>query len=508
MAALIVFALGVGYATRQVDSPGGIVTWSGAFTTDEGFHSKWAQNAVRFGTIGDPYDFSFVPAGFLHNMATFAVFRAFGASFEVLRLYAAFLAALALLTYWAVLAHAPPPFPRWQVIALLVATVNYPAYARVLFIEPLGLVLSLASLWLAIRAKRPWWACAASVLLAFAAFLTKIHFLDVVCTVCLLWVARLTVWRESDRVDRGVLIALACSVAAMIIVTAALTWIFRGPIAEFVLYNESQFLGRSSAPLPLKVLSSELKVFGSLLENTHHAAFLVSLVVAGIALAARRPWRGAAPAAPVRGLFGKVAGAIRGLRDYELDVAMGLWLILGLLVRGSSSYQPSRYFYPLLFPLSYLAVRLLQQAPARYRMPIFAGALLIHLAVQEPLYYRWLYRKDIVSQYANRVSFAHEIEARAPPGPVVLLAGDAATYALFSQRIRPIEPEYVPPGYTLCDRIAYWRPTFYVSGGKDDPFMAQFRGCPGVAAIDEVKRERVFAGSWGERVLYSIGNAK
>jgi hypothetical protein len=189
-------------------------------------------------------------------------------------------------------------------------------------------------------------------------------------------------------------------------------------------------------------------------------------------------------------------------------MAMGLWLVLGLLVRGSTSYQPSRYFYPLLFPLSYLTVRLLQQAPARYRMPIFIVALLIHFAVQEPLYYRWLYRKDISSQYANHVSFSREIEARASTGTVILLGGDAAAYALFSQRIRPIEPEYVPAAYTLCDRIAYWRPTFYVGTGKDDPFIAQFRDCPGIGAIDEVKRERVFYGRWGERVLYSIANTK
>src|SRR5438477_6552907 len=105
--ALVALVMFVAYATRFVDSPTGIVTWSGAFVTDEGFHSKWAQNATRFGSYGDPYDFSFVPAGFLHNMATLLVFRAFGASFEVLRLYAAFLAALALLLYWNLLGNAP-----------------------------------------------------------------------------------------------------------------------------------------------------------------------------------------------------------------------------------------------------------------------------------------------------------------------------------------------------------------------------------------------------------------
>ena len=507
MAAFVVFALAAGYATRDLDSPGGIVTWSGAFTTDEGFHSKWAQNAARFGTFGDPYDFSFVPAGFLHNIATFAVFRVFGASFEVLRVYAAFLAALALIVYWSILAHARSPFPRWQAVALLVVTVNYPAYARVLFIEPLGLVLSLSSIWLAVR-KSSWEVCAASIVLAFAAFLTKIHFLDVVCTVLILWIARLTVWRDGERIDTGVLTAVACSTATMIAVIAMLAWMFRGRIDEFVSYNQLQFLGRDADPLALKILSSEIKVFGSLLENTHHAAFLLALVVAGVALAAKRPWRAFGPATSLPGFFGVVAGTARRLRDYKLDVAMWLWLVLGLLVRGSTSYQPSRYFFPLLFPLSYIAVRLLQQAPTRYRMPIFLVVLVVHVAAQEPFYYRWLYRKDISSQYANRVSFAREIETKASPGPVVLLAGDAATYALFSQRIRPIEPEYVPPDYTLCDRIAYWRPAFYVSAGKDDPFIARFRDCPGVGAIDEVKRERVFAGSWGDRVLYSIANAR
>ena len=83
---------------------------------------------------------------------------------------------------------------------------------------------------------------------------------------------------------------------------------------------------------------------------------------------------------------------------------------VGLLLRGASSYQPPRYFYALLFPLSYFAVRLLRQAPKRYRNVAFLAVLLLHAYVQSPFYYSWLYRKDIGSQYSNRVSFAHEID--------------------------------------------------------------------------------------------------
>jgi hypothetical protein len=508
MLAFVVFAMILGYATRQIDSPGGIVTWSGAFNTDEGFHAKWAQNSVRFGTFGDAYDFSFVPAGFLHNVATYVVFRAFGASFEVLRVYAAFLAALALILYWALLAQAPARFPRWQAVAILVVTVDYPAYARVLFIEPLGVVLSLASLCLVVRRNASPWACVLSVALGFAALLTKLHFIDVTCIVLLMWLARLTLWREHDRADRGMWIAFTGSTATMIVVCAALIWSFQDRIAEFAAYNQTQYLGLATLPLPLKILLSEAQVLRDFLQITHHAAFLASLLVAGVVLAVQRPWKRVQASVTSRRLADSIVDAIYALRDRKLDVAMGLWLVIGFMLRGATSYQPSRYFFPLLFPLSYIAVRLLQQAPTRYRMPIFLVALVVHLAAQEPFYYRWLYRKDISSQYANRVSFAREIESRAPPGPVVLLAGDAAAYALFSQRIRPIEPEYVPPGYTLCDRIAYWHPTFYISAGKDDPFIARFRDCPGIGGIDEVRRERVFAGSWGDRVLYSIAKAQ
>jgi len=134
----------------------------------------------------------------------------------------------------------------------------------------------------------------------------------------------------------------------------------------------------------------------------------------------------------------------------------------------------------------------------------FLAVLLLHAYVQSPFYYSWLYRKDIGSQYSNRVSFSHEIEATARPGPVVLLGGDAAVYALFSNRIRPIEAEYIPGRYTLCDRIAYWRPAFYVSTGSDDPLVQKLRQWPGVGAIAEIKRERVFYGTWTERILYAI----
>jgi hypothetical protein len=91
---------------------------------------------------------------------------------------------------------------------------------------------------------------------------------------------------------------------------------------------------------------------------------------------------------------------------------------------------------------------------------------------------------------------------------VVVLGDDAAVYALFSNRIRPIEAGYVPNRYTLCDRIGYWRPAFYVATGTDAAFLSKLRQCPDVGAIDEVRRERVFYGAWGERVLYAISEPK
>jgi hypothetical protein len=363
MVAFVVFAMIVGYAMRHVDSPGGIVTWSGAFNTDEGYHAKWAQNAVRFGTLGDPYDFSWFPAGFLHNIAAYGVFRVFGPSFEALRVYAAFLAALALILYWGLLAQAPDRFPRWQAVAILVVTVNYPAYARVLFIEPLGIVLSLASISLAVRTKAPPWVCALSIVLAFAAFLTKISFVDVTCTVLLVWVARLTIWRESDRADSAMWVAFAGSIGVMIGLIAALAWIFQASIVDFALYYyQTQYLGLAAIPLPLKILSSEIRVFRDFLENTHHAAFLVSLIVAAAVVAFKRPWQRTGPSQAPSTVFDKFASWARALRDHKLDVAMVAWLVIGFLLRGSTSYQPSRYFFPLLFPLSYAAVRLLQQS--------------------------------------------------------------------------------------------------------------------------------------------------
>jgi hypothetical protein len=499
---LFAVALAVAYGTRHVDSPAGIVTWSGAFITDEGFHSKWAQNAVRFGTYGDPYDFSFVPAGFIHNVATLLVFRLFGASFEVLRLYAAFLGALALLLYWGLLRAAPPPFSRWMALLLLVTTVNYMAYARVLFIEPLALVFGLAALSLAVRPRVGWGACALSIVLAFGAFLTKIHGVDVVVTVIAMWLLRLVAWREFDGLAaRRVGSTLIFSVVFMLGVAAALYLRFQEGVGEFVAATQTQFLGRMSAR---QIPANEAKAFGGLLQNTHHAAFFVAMLAAFVAFAVRRPRIGAALGAFFRSPVGVLRSRLPDLRAYQLDIAMVLWLVLGILVRGASSYQAPRYFFPLLFPLSYLAVRLLFQAPERYRNGLFLVTLVIQAYVQAPLYGAWLYRKDVGSQYANHVSFAREIETRVPSGRAVLLGGDAAMYSLFGSRIRPIEPEYFPDRYGLCDRIAYWRPSFYVSTGADDAFLSALRKCPGVGPIDEVKREAVFTGKWGDRVLYAI----
>src|SRR5437867_3482445 len=397
---LVALVMFVAYATRFVDSPTGIVTWSGAFVTDEGFHSKWAQNAVRFASYGDPYDFSFAPAGLLHNVAVLLVFHTFGASFEVLRLYAGFLAALGLLLYWTLLRSAPPGFPRWQAMAFLVVTVNYPAYMRVLFIDPLGIVFSLLALSLAVRRQGGWPACALSIVFAFCAFLTKIHYLDVLFIVGIVWLFRVTLWRDSSAaVAHRERIALVCTTSLMLLVAGMLLWLVRDSIGEFVSTTRTQFFGRSDASYSLKLVSSELQVLGNLPQNTHHAAFFAALLVAAALLVGGRRWRSLTHGTIPQDRAGWIVAKLSSLRDFKLDVAMGLWLVLGLLLRGASSYQPPRYFYALLFPLSYFAVRLLQQALKRYRYVAFLAVLLLHYYVKSPLYYTWLVRKDCGSLY-------------------------------------------------------------------------------------------------------------
>lgn len=492
----------VAYATLRVDSPAGIVTWSAAFVTDEGFHSKWAQNAVRFGTYSAPYDFSFVPAGFLHNLAVLGVFGLFGASFEVARLYAGFLSGLALVLYIVLLRHAPPRFRAWQALAILVITINYVAYARVLFIEPLGLVFSLAALLFAVGSRATATACALSVTLAFLAFLTKVHFADIIGTVAVIWLLRLTVWNSLPRGEaRRIASAFAVALAVSCLATIAVYVGFRDLVAEFASIAGSQMMKRGEAPLLLKVARNQAQVFAGLYANTHHAAFFASLALATAALV----WAGARRVTaghPLRALFpASLTDASLRLSEYKLDVAMVLWLLFGILVRGIASYQPPRYFYPLLFPLSYLAVRLLATCGRQYA-PAFAVVLLIHGYAQAPPYWRWLYRKDVTTQYANRVSFAREIESRAPDGMVALLGGDAATYSLFGTRMRPIDLDYVPANYTICDRVGHWRPRFFVASAAHAASLSVLRSCAAVASIDEIRREYAFG--TGERILYAV----
>ncbi len=404
-----------------------------------------------------------------------AVFEVFGVSLESARANSifAFFASLGILYLICRTRHGV--VTSLAACVAVSATLHVVTFSRMAIVEPTGVAVSLAALWLWIKYPARASACVASVALAACATFVKIGFVFTLGVVGLLWLADaagLTAVSSKERARRLVL-AIGLTGA-----TAAAVWLgVRGwagrdwhEMQAVAVYEQT---GTAGLRASLDYLYWSVEEF--LVEEPQR---LVLLLAAGLMLPALLlPW---------------TARAARRRAAGRAWLAMTLWALAGFGLFSMFEYRMPRYYYFLIYPLTFLALEgaaaaalcLPPSGGTALRLPPSGGTgrgarrlatavLAAHLAVQVPSWGRWLDREPSSSQ----ADMARAVAARItePGAPPVLLGLNAAFVALFDDRVRPLEWEFVEPE-VLCRRIDWWRPPYFLH--YDSQFPDQL--CPGI----------------------------
>ena len=461
---LLLALLGVTFILRfhflEQDLEYDITTYSGALITDEGAYNKCARSLALWGELRHPMDrnvYVFTP---LYTLVMAAAFEILGVSLETTRVVSIGSFVVSLGCFFFICRT------RWSVNASLFAslaissTLHVVTFSRLGIVEPVGVAFSLAALLLWVRGRGRALHCVASMTLAACAFFTKIAFMFTLGAVALLWAldvwaaVRDRSWRQVVRLGLGIALVLGVTGLAFLGLErfAGRDW---AEMQELAVSEQTRTLGLRTVMFELESIREFL-----LLERGRVALLAASLLM-GPALWHRR-----------------TAVAARSRTEDRAYLAMALWAATGFVMFSMFEYRVPRYYYFLIYPLFYLAM----EGPAaffapRHRRAALLGLVAVHLAVQMPIYKTWLAREPDATQ----ADMARSVARRVTNGdyPPVLLGLQAPFVALFDERIRPLEFQFVKPE-TLCRRIDWWRPPYLVH--YESQIVGFESRCPGVVA--------------------------
>ncbi len=479
---LLVASCGLRFRGLDHDLAYDITSYSGTFITDEGWYSKSARSLALWGEWGHPMDRNIYSHTPLFALWMAGVFEVSGVSLEVARSasIAAFLASLWMLylicrTRWAV---------EVSLAACLAvsATLHVVTFSRMAIVEPTGVAVSLAALLLWIRYPARPGACVASLALAACAVFIKVGFVFTLGAAGLLWLADAAGLARRSRARAGTLaLAIAgvggTAVAAMLAVRA---WAGRDwlEMQQLAVYEQT---GTAGLRASLNYVMWSVEEF--LFEEPQRLVLLAAaaLLVPAILL----PW---------------TAVSARRLASGRAVLALALWAVAGFVLFSIFEYRMPRYYYFLIYPLTFLALEGSAAFFARRTAALAAAVLALHLVAQVPDWGRWLDREPSASQSDMARAVAARITGGAAGSgrtegarPPVLLGLNAAFVALFDDRIRPLELEFVEPE-VLCRRIEWWRPPYFL---HYDSQLDDYRQlCPGLVRELQPLEYHTVMGRW------------
>jgi len=453
-------------ATFKIDNPVDAVTLSNTFTTDPGWHSKWAQNQARFGQTASDFDFNFMPAAPFHNFVQAGVFSIIGPSFAAQRLYGITLLTCILFVFYRLARYRLPHLYATCATAALALNINILGYTRAAYIEPLGILMALLACFFYCSDLRTKWRIVFSVFFSFLALFTKAHFVAVVATFGGLWAFEILI--KSSKNGRAFsqyhLFWLLGSFGICLSALAGFIWLNFDAYQAFQTTVARSILGSPGNEGLLRFLySNEMAMLRELPAKTDAIFGVAALIIAASTIAARL-WLGPA-VAPVM--------STAKFDLYRLEISMLVWLGTTLLLVGVQSYQPTRYFLPAIVPLTFfivLAADIVKSALIEARTPLAvasrAASLLLlllvggHIATQIPAYASWLGRDNLHSQYKALDSLGRRISTETRERPAVVIGLQSSMLSLVDPTIRALEPRFLTGIYTICDRLAHWRPQF------------------------------------------------
>ncbi len=437
-----------------------ITSYSGSFITDEGWYNKSARSLALWGEWGHEMDRNIYTHTPLFALWMAGVFKVFGVSLEVARSASIGAFFLSLWILYLICRTRRGVETSLATCLVVSVTLHVVTFSRMAIVEPTGVAVSLAALFLWIKYPARPMVCVLSVALAACAMFLKVGFVFTPGVVGLLWLADaagLTVMasrRQALRLILAIGVVGTTAVLAMLGVRAGAgrDWY---EMQDVAVYEQTSTVGLRDS-LNYQVWSVEEFLF-------EEPQRLVLLIAAGMMFAALLlPW---------------TARDARRQASGRAWLAMALWAVAGFVLFSMFEYRMPRYYYYLIYPLAFLA---LEGSAAfftrRYRRLAAAGVLALHLVAQLPDWGRWLDRGPSSSQSDMARAVAARITGDATEDrPPVLLGLNAAVVALFDDRIRPLEWEFVEPE-ALCRRVEWWRPPYFLAYVSQLPDAL----CPGI----------------------------
>lgn len=452
--AALVAVLALRLVAIEADPPGGIVSQSGAFLSDEGYYLKAATLRHSFGTWRQENDINWYPITPLYAVLTVAMGHLFQPLLVPAR-YASVLCSVAGIgVFYAICRHSRTRAESLLCCLLAAAAFDNFTFSRLAFCEPMGTMFGLLALyfWVAWRGRWGW--AAASCACAAAAQLTKFNLLYTPITIGLLWLGEAALAWQAGRRRQALRLAAILSATACV-GFAATVYALSGPgEALHIQRSTGEVAGISTLS---DVLAHEAKLFWLYPRAAWRRALVVgaALGVVWYAVAGRR----------ARARDGSEGASARPL------VAMGLWCGVGMAFLGLFEYQVPRWLYFTVYPFAYLAVSALARAAPQRQRGVVLGLLLAgHLLSQALAVARYVARPPGTSL----VDMARDVAQRLSSGgaPTVLAGNLSHLVAIFSRRIRPVTGAQLD-AEAMRVRMRYWRPGYLIAYQRERQMLAR-----------------------------------
>lgn len=476
----------------ETDPPYGIVSWSSDVFTDEGWWTKNAQIWAKFGEFRNQYDSNLYIDSIAFAVLMAVLFKVFGASIVVARYSAVIASSMSLVVlYFITRRSLRPEFALLVVIASAV-TLHEVAYSRMALIEPFGTMVSLMSIYLLIAGKDDLRYEFSALGFGVLSVLMKTTFyftLFVVCTVLLLRVF----FCFKDRNYRAVFIRFQY-VFFWLVVLIAIKLALRYQFSEDTIVSDYAVGSRLEGASVATITNNLYRAFYYLLFSYHWIVLSTSAFVALFLCVGHR-------------------AALRAFPISTDVVVVSFWMLAGICMFGSVTYQAPRYFYFVSFAIPFtfavLCERWLALMGKTKLFTAILGTFVIgHIAMQTTAFRLWFTNNTASSYIEAAHAFAEQIDSDAQTNreePIVAMGAISSFVSFFNVRLRPTDFRPIAPFPVeqskeliqredgICDRARYWKPRYTIGPETVTPRL--LTECPSLVSVEtEIARQPVMGG--------------
>ena len=418
------------------DAPYGIISSSGTFWTDEGFYTKSAQLFLKFGFFRNPEDVNFLTLTSLFVPWMVVWFKLFGISLYSARCMSILCSFVSLFVFYKLMRKRFDEFVSLLMAVIVVFTLQQVGYARMAIVEPFALMLSLIILYFVFTSHSKWMPLLTIPLLLALFFVKSTH----LPTIAAIETVFLHDVFTRDQSKRGMRLSLWI---------LSLVILISGMIGGMHFLKD--FVGPTEWSTQVSANFDQRLMHKSLLFTEARLIARIFLDPAFTILAIFFTWF----------LFiGILRSPKRFLsRLWQDRIALGFfaWLFAGLLIYGTSTSQPSRYYYFMIYPMIFLIVWILHQFKfSQQKMfRLLTLIVLLHLGFQIPGYAEWLSRSPEI----RCVDMAQKIAAKLDSSKPVVVGGALASFvSFFGKNIHPC----CDCTYHHCETFLQNRPEYAV----------------------------------------------